>query len=148
MSKRLAALKEMEQFFNRISGKRDDRSGEEELKPQSSHKDPKMEREEGEGLQHEKAESPTEEFSEHYAEEGFDDGSEDGVMNSDPQRKDGKMPEAEKPQGSGIPKLPKDPTTKTGQIDVKEIMRKAGRTGSGQKGSTMQAGVFGHSSKK
>lgn len=132
MSKRLDALREIEGFFNKLTG----------------HKDKESHKVTGIKEATEKPEKPQTESEDRESEaEAYNDGSPDGVMNSDPQRMDGKMPESEKPQGDGIERMPDDPTDKSGKIDIKEVMRKAGRTGSGSKGKTMQVGHFGASEK-
>lgn len=133
MSKRLSALREIESFFNRITG----------------HKDKDNNKVTGIKEATEKPEKPQTESEDRQSEaEAYNDGSPDGVLNSDPQRMDGKMPESEKPQGDGVERMPDDPTDSKGKINIKEVMRKAGRTGSGSKGATMQIGTFGRSTKE
>lgn len=141
MSMRMAALQKLHDFFDHLSGARHEMH-DPSLQPDASHHDPKVSRKHG--VQEEHGESPVEETEEDFGGEAFDDGSEDGVMNSDPQRKDAKMPESEKPKGDGIPKMPDKVDDKKGKLDIKEVMRKAGRTGSGSKGRTMNVGAYGN----
>jgi hypothetical protein len=139
MSTRLKALQNLSGFFDHLSGRK---QGDEELKPEASHMDPKEHADMGPA--HEKSESPIDETDESFGSaRDTDDGSNDGVMNSDPQSMDSKMPEHEKSHGDGIPHMPDNPTDKNGSMDVREIMRKAGRTGSGQKGMTKDVGYMG-----